>query len=146
MTKLRSIMARLRGDASGSAVVEMGIGLPLLASFVYGMLQVSIIFLANSGVQHSLGEGARYATLYIPANLGPPSDSEIAAKITAKKFGPKNGSWAAPSITTDAATNTKTITVTYTQPTDFLFMEGPDVNITKTKRVHLSNAASGAIT
>lgn len=146
MTRLRNLWNRLGRNADGAAVVEMAIGLPVLATFVYGMFQVAIVFLANSGVQHALGEGARYATVYIPANGGPPTDDEIRAKITAKKFGPKTGTWSSPGISDDAATNTKLITVTYSQPTDFLFVKGPTVTITKSKRIHLSNSLSGTIT
>ena len=54
------------------------------------------------------------------------------------KFGLDNGTWGTPTITTDTTANTKLITVTYSQPTDFLFFTGPTVSLTRSKLVYLS--------
>lgn len=117
----------------GSATLEFAIALPTLIVLIWGMFQVGLVFLANAGTQNALGDGARYATLY-PT----PTDSAIQSRITANKVGVGNGTWASPSIVTDSAAKTKTITVTYSQPMNFLLFHGADVSITKSKVVHLS--------
>lgn len=120
-------------DERGAAAIEFAIVVPAFILMIWGLLQVGLIFEANSGMQQALGEGARYATIY-PT----PTDTQIQSKITSKKFGVGNGTWSTPTISTNAGAGTKTITVTYSQPTDFLFFNGPTVSITKSKVVYLS--------
>lgn len=130
-------LRKLAGDSAGSTAVEFAVAVPVLVSLIWGIFQFGLVFQANAGVQHALGEAARYATIF-PT----PTDTQIQAKITAHKFGVRNGTWGTPQIdnANAAAANGgyKTITVTYSQPTDFLFFNGPTVNITKSKRIYLS--------
>ena len=129
---------KLRSDRSGSAAIEFAVAVPVLISIIWGIFQVAILYRANAGMQHALGEGARLATVWDPTTGAPTTDTEIQAKITSHEFGVDGGSWSAPSITTDTNANTKLIEVTYSQPTDFLFFYGPTVSITKSKLVYLS--------
>lgn len=126
-------LRRLLADRTGSSAIEFVVAVPVLVSLIWGIFQIGMLYRANAGMQHSLGEAARYATIY-PT----PSDSEIQAKITAAKFGLGNGTWGQPQITTDATAGTKTITVSYTQPTDFLFFAGPTVTLGASKVVYLA--------
>jgi len=132
------ILRKLRSNSEGAAAIEFAVAVPVLTVMIWGMFQVGLIFQANAGMQHSLGEAARYATVWVPANNGPPTDTQIQTRITAKKFGLGNGTWGTPTIVTDAAAGTKTITVTYSQPTDFLLFAGPTVTMTKSKVVYYS--------
>ena len=127
----------LKSDARGVAATEFALAVPILISLIWGMFQVGLMFEANAGVQHALGMAAREATIW-PT----PSDATIQAKITSSKFGVGNGTWNTPTIATNTATRTKTITVSYTQPTDFLFFAGPTVTITKSKVVYYINNPS----
>ena len=127
-------MAKLLRDKSGAAAIEFVVAVPVLVVMIWGMFQISLLFEANAGVQHALGEAARYATIY-PT----PSDTNIKATITAKKFGVGNGTWSEPVINNaNLADGYKVITVKYAQPTDFLLFNGPSVTITKSKTVYLS--------
>ena len=126
-------LRKLAGDRTGSSAVEFAVAVPVLVLFLWGIFQVAIVYRANSGMQHALGEGARLATIF-PT----PTDSAIQAKITSHKFGLDGGDWETPTITTDTAAKTKLITVTYSQPTDFLFFEGPTVELTREKLVYVS--------
>ena len=130
MTRL---LRSLRKDTEGAAAIEFAIAVPVLTLMIWGMFQVGLIFQANAGMQHALGEAARYATIF-PT----PSDTQLQTRITAKKFGLGNGTWGTPTIVTDTAAGTKTITVSYSQPTDFLFFSGPTVTLTKSKVVYYS--------
>lgn len=125
---------KLARDSRGAAALEFALGAPVLITMVWGIFQVGLIFLANAGTQSALGEAARYATIY-PT----PSDSALQSAITAHKFGLKNGTWSTPTISTNTANGTKTISVVYSQPTNFLFFKGPTVSISKSKVVYLSS-------
>ena len=72
----------IRADQRGAAAIEMAFALPVLLLFVYGIFQFGVILQANAGMQHALGEGARYATLYPK-----PADSLIVTKMGDKVFG-----------------------------------------------------------
>ena len=124
---------KLSADRGGSAAIEFAIAVPILVTFVWGIFQIGILYRANAGMQHALGQGARYATIF-PT----PSDEQIQEKIVSHKFGVDGGTWTTPAIITDPTAQTKLITVTYSQPTDFLFFQGPTVSLTRTKLVYLS--------
>lgn len=117
--------------SGGSATIEFAIAGPILIMMIFGMFQFGIVLQANAGVQHALGEAARYATIF-PT----PSDAELQARITSKKFGPGNGTWGASSIT--SGTGTKTISITYTQPLDWVFFTST-VTLNKSKVIYLSD-------
>lgn len=123
---------RLSQDSSGSASIEFAVGVPILIALIWGIFQISLLFQAGAGVQNALGQAARYATIY-PT----PTDTQIKALIQSSKFGVAHGTWSTPTIITDAS-GYKVITVSYSQPTDFLFFQGPTVTLTKSKRVYLS--------
>ena len=55
----------LKRDERGVAATEMALALPVLITMIYGIFQVGLLYQANAGMQHALGEGARYATLCI---------------------------------------------------------------------------------
>lgn len=126
---------KIRADVQGAAVIEIAIALPVLILFIYGIFVTGQLFQASAGMQHALGEAARLATIY-PT----PSDADLQAKMTAKKFGTKSGTLSALAITNGGtpAVPYKDLSLTYTQPTDFLFFNGPNVSLTRTKRVYLA--------
>lgn len=124
---------KLTSDCSGSTAVEFAIAVPVLVTFIWGLFQIGILYRANAGMQHALGEAARYATIWPN-----PNDQQIQDKIVSGKFGLEGGTWGTPTITTDTINQTKLITVTYSQPTDFLFFTGPTVSLTRSKLVYMS--------
>lgn len=126
-------------DRKGSSAVEFALAVPVLVSMIWGVFQVSMILEANAGMQNALGQAARYATVYrTDTSDHRPTDSDISAKITSYKFGVSKGTWGTPVIVTNTANATKTITVSYSQPMDFLFFTGPTVTLTKTKLVYMA--------
>ena len=127
----------LWADQRGANLVEFSIALPVLALFIYGIFTVGMLYQANAGMQHALGEAARYATIY-PT----PTDEQITAKVAAEKFGTNRGTLSALDINNEnsggSGTKWKVLTLTYSQPTDFLFFDGPTVTLTRSKRVYLA--------
>ena len=132
---IRRTAQGLPGDELGAAALEFALAVPVLIMMIWGIFQVGLLYEANAGIQHALGEGARYATLY-PM----PTDTQITARISAKVFGTTNGTFSTPTVTTPASTvctNCKLLTVTYTTPVNFLFMPGPTVTVSRSKVVYL---------
>lgn len=129
-----SLIKLIHRDERGAAVIEMAIVLPVLILFIWGIFQIGIMFQANAGMQHALGEGARLATIF-PT----PSDTAIQTRINDRVFGTSPGTFTVPAPTNSAGF--KTLSVTYSQPTNFLFFPGPTISITKTKKVYVAPAA-----
>ncbi len=125
-------LRKLWTDSGGAAALEFAFAVPALAMMIWGLFQIGMVYQANAGMQHALGEAARYATIY-PT----PTDTQLQTMITSHKFGLGRGTWSTPQIDNSVA-NQKTITVTYSQPMNFLLFNGPSVSITKSKVVYLS--------
>lgn len=122
-------------DTRGAAAIEMAFALPIMLMFIYGIFQFGVILQANAGMQHALGEGARYATLYPK-----PADSLIATKMSNEVFGMQIGTFGTPTVTTPATsvcTNCRLLTVTFSYTPDFLFFSGPAISLTRTKQVYV---------
>jgi Flp pilus assembly protein TadG len=139
-----SLVNILRRCERGAAAIEMAIALPVLLVMIYGIFQVGLVFQANAGMQHALGEGARQASLCIPAatNCTAPSDATIVAKMQNKLFGMNIGSFGTPTVTTPASTtctNCRLLSVTYTVTPNYLFFSGRPISLTRTKQVYLAH-------
>lgn len=134
-----TLLRRLLRDDRGANMVEFAVALPVLVLFIWGIFQIGLVYQALAGMQHALGEAARYATIY-PT----PSDTQIRAKVTSRKFGTYNGTLGTLQILNDTSgpggqVRYKDLELTYSQPTDFIFFNGPTVNLRKTKRVYLAS-------
>lgn len=133
----------LQRDDSGAAAIEMAIALPVLVSMIYGIFTLGQLFEANAGMQHALGEGARYGTLCLAMTSSGctlPTDDQIRTKVNTKLFGTTNGTFDSPTIdSTTTASGYKTISVTYHQTMQFAFLTGPTIALTRSKRVYLAS-------
>ena len=128
---------RLLRDESGANIVEFAIALPILTLFIYGIFTIGMLFQASAGMQHALGEASRLATIW-PT----PNDDQLRAMVADKKFGTGRGTLSALGIVnhqTAGVTDYKTLTLTYSQPTNFLFFAGPNITISRSKRVYLAS-------
>ena len=141
MKKLVSLLRHERG----AAAIEMAFAVPILALFLWGIFQIGVMFQASSGMQHALGEGARFATLCRnpDPNLGcsSPSDTEIRDRISDSVFGVGVGTFGTPSVTTPdptQCTKCRLLQVTFTMTPNFLFFDGPPFTLTRSKRVYLA--------
>jgi hypothetical protein len=149
---MRKLLSPIRDDR-GAAVIEMAIALPVLVLFLWGIFQIGVAFQANAGMQHALGEGARLATIcQNPTADGVCStatDEEIVARVNEKLFGTGIGEFDAEISRPDDDPETEDVdesdvdfldlTATFTMSTNFLFFNGPDINMTRTKRVYVAS-------
>jgi Flp pilus assembly protein TadG len=112
--------------------VEFALSAGILMFLLVGMAQVGMLFMANAGLRHSVGEGARLSTIY-PA----PSDSTIIAKVRATRFGVNSGNvTAGPTVThgTENGASYTQVSMTYSVPLNFIFFQIPGVTLTETRR------------
>jgi hypothetical protein len=137
-------LKRLR-DERGAAAIELAFALPVLVLFIYGIFVIGQLMAANAGMQNALGQGARYATLCLNPTAASgctlPSDTQIKNKISAGVFGTGSGDWSTPTIDRHDADHYLTIQVSYTQDLDFLFVPGPTVTLTRSKKVYTAQTS-----
>lgn len=132
------ILKNLARDERGATIVELAFAFPIAITFIWMIAQMGMLFRANSGIQHSLGQGARKATLW-------PTPTQDAVKTAMQDavygIGPGTFDNPAPSITPGTADGAKywDLSVTYKQDTSLLFFPGPKIIITKTKRVWIAS-------
>src|SRR5215210_3918064 len=97
-------LVTLRCSNRGAAAIEMAIALPVLILFVWGIFEIGVAGQAIAGMQHGLGEGARYATICMnPTSggvCGVPTNDQIKQRIQDKKFGVGVGTFSDPTVTT----------------------------------------------
>jgi hypothetical protein len=130
------ILKKLRRNERGAAVIEMAFALPMLIMMMWMIVQLGLVFRAMSGIQHGLGEGARLATLFPQ-----PSDDAIHDKIEDAVYGIGPGHFDISEPETgeaDGATYMD-LEVTYTQSTDLLIIPGPDISVSRSKRVWIAS-------
>jgi len=126
------LLRSLRRDDRGAAVIETAFALPALIIMVWAVVQLGLVFRAMSGIQHALGEGARLATLYPQ-----PSDDAIHDKIEDVVYGIGPGTFTIeePVPGTENGSAYLDLEVSYTQETDMLFLPGPTITVSRSKRV-----------
>ena len=134
MTRL---IRKLRRDQSGATLVEMAFALPILIVIIWTLFQYGLVFRANAGIQHALGEGARLATIF-PT----PSEEEIEERMAEAVYGIGPGDFSYEITPIDdpdtpideSSVGYMDLTVTYTQRTSLLLLPGPTITVSKTKR------------
>ncbi|HTK59034.1 MAG TPA: TadE/TadG family type IV pilus assembly protein [Sphingomicrobium sp.] len=122
----------LRRDESGAVAIETAFALPALIIMVWAVVQLGLVFRAMSGIQHALGEGARLATLYPQ-----PTDDAIRDRIEDVVYGIGPGTFTIeePVPGTENGSAYLDLEVSYTQQTDMLFLPGPTITVSRSKRV-----------
>ena len=126
------LLRKLRRNEDGAAVIEMAFALPILVMLLWMIIQLGLVFRAMSGIQHALGEGARLATLWPQ-----PSDETIENKMEAAVYGIGPGDFTIIDPVPGSADGSDylDLQVTYTQDTDLIFIPGPTISVTRSKRV-----------
>lgn len=127
----------LKRNESGAAAIEMAIALPVLVAMIYGLFQVGLLYQANAGMQHALGEGARYATLCITSGstCTAPTDTQIKTRISSKLFGKGDGTFTVNDPV--PGTGYRDLSVRYSKKMNFLFFNGPTITLNRSKRAYV---------
>lgn len=121
-----------RSQRGGSAV-EFGLALPPFLILLMGAVQLGIVAMARTGLQHGVDEGARYATIY-PT----PSDAQIVARVKSKSVGLDPAYATEPTIVHGVQDGVPyaEITMSYSRPLDFLVFQTPPVSVSYTRRAY----------
>lgn len=127
----------LNRDERGVAATEMALALPVLITMIYGIFQVGLLYQANAGMQHALGEGARYATLCIKVGkeCTAPTDAAIKSRMNSKLFGKGDGAFTVNDPV--AGTGYRDLSVGYTKRMNFIFFPGPTITLNRSKRAYI---------
>jgi len=139
---------RIIRDQDGVATIEMAFALPVLIVMIWMFVQLAQVYRALAGIQQGLGEGARFATLCLNPNTttgcGIPPPDQISAKINAAVYGIGPGVFtpSVSAIQTDATYGGKyyDLSVSYTQHTSLLLLPGPDISVSRSKRVWVATS------
>ena len=132
-------LRRIFRDEKGAAMIEMAFALPIFIMMVWMLVQLGFVFRATSGMQHALGEGARYATIWPTPTLG-----EIRQRVLDEAYGTRPGTFTVPVpvVGTDCDNRCLDLVVQYEQPTNLLLVPGPTIEVERTKRVWVAEAAT----
>ena len=136
-------LRRIGRDEKGSAVVETAFALPVFIILLWSVVQLGLVLRAVSGIQHALGEGARAATLFPYPDPRPPvNDPTIVTKMNAAVYGIGPGTFRIPTPVagTEDGSDYLDLTVTYEQETNLIFLPGPTINVSRSKRVWVAEA------
>ena len=133
-------------DERGAAAIEMAFALPVFVVMIWAFVQLAQVYRASAGIQQALGQGARYATLCLgqsATGCTAPTDAQIKAKINSSVYGLGPGTF---TVSDPVPGNSGTaryfdLTVSYSQPTDFLLFPGPTMSISRSKRVWIATSA-----
>ena len=120
---------RLLREEKGATIIEFAFAFPALVVLLYAIAQLGLMYRAMSGIQHSLGEGSRMATLF-PR----PSTDDIEDRMEEVVFGIGPGDFEIPEPT--EVNDTILLRVTYTQPTSLLLFPGPTIAVSRQKLVY----------
>lgn len=134
-----TLLPVLKRDERGAAAIEMAIALPVLVSMIYGMFQVGLLYQANAGMQHALGEGARYATICVPVSgaCTTPTNAQIKTRIQDKLFGKGDGNFTVADPV--PGTGFRDLSISYSKKMNFVFIGGPTITLNRSKRAYTAS-------
>lgn len=128
--KLFRRLRRIGRDAKGAAALEFALATPVLVTFIVGIAQLGILFMANNGLDSAVAAGARYATIY-PR----PSDTQIQSLIASERWGLDPANMTTPVIThgTTSNNNWVRISTSYNVDLNFVFFTVEDVTLSESR-------------
>lgn len=126
-------MTRLIRNQHGVSAVEFALALPPFLILIMGAIQLSVIALARTGLQHAVDEGARLASIH-PM----PSDADIMARVTSREFGLDPAYVQAPTVThgTEHGVPYTEVSMSYSRSLNFVFFETRPLAVSYTKRAY----------
>jgi Flp pilus assembly protein TadG len=127
------MIRKLRRSQEGASAVEFALAAPVLITMMWGIFQFGVLFGSDAGMQHALGEGARYATIW-PT----PTDDQIKARMDDKLFQMGYGTFTVANPARNASNGYVDLQVTYVFTPNLLFFTLPAVTLVRTKRAYIS--------
>lgn len=122
---------RFRSDRRGNTAVEFALVVPLFSLITLVMIQAGLFFWASAGLQHSIGEGARLASVW-PRK----SDAEIIARIRETAFGTAAADLQAPVLVSGKIGKVFYVDITVRYTARLALFGVPTINMTEQRRVY----------
>ena len=127
------MIRKLRRSEEGASATEFALAFPVLVTMMWGIFQFGVLFGSDAGMQHALGEGARFATIW-PT----PTDTQVKQRMTDELFQMGYGSFTIDDPVRDAANGFIDLEITYQFTPNLLFFTLPQVTLTRTKRAYVT--------
>ena len=126
---------RTLSDCRGVAALEFALVAPALLAMLLGIPMLGILFLAQAGLRSTVEDAARYATIW-PR----PSQSQIEARMTSRRFGMNPENIIAPTVTfnTSSTPNYVNITMGYNATINYV-LGTKTIVLTETRRAYVTN-------
>jgi Flp pilus assembly protein TadG len=126
---------RLLADRRGATMLEFALVVPVLLAMLLGIVMLGMVFLAQAGLRSAVEDAARYATIW-PR----PSQTEIEARIAARRFGMDPANIVAPTVTfnTSSSPNYVTISMGYNLTINYL-LGSKTISLTETRRAYVTS-------
>jgi Flp pilus assembly protein TadG len=126
---------RLLADRRGATMLEFALVVPVLLAMLLGIVMLGMVFLAQAGLRSAVEDAARYATIW-PR----PSQTEIEARIAARRFGMDSANIVAPTVTfsTSSSPNYVTISMGYNLTINYL-LGSKTISLTETRRAYVTS-------
>lgn len=119
-------------DLRGAAAIEFALAIPVLLMMVFGAAQLGIMFFANAGLKHAVGEGARYASTFPQ-----PTNAQIIDRIKTRQYGLDPSYSSEPTVAACTSNGRPCLDIewSYSAPFDFVFVEIPPITLVERRRV-----------
>jgi Flp pilus assembly protein TadG len=126
---------RFLADCRGATMLEFALVVPVLLAMLLGIVMLGMVFLAQAGLRSAVEDAARYATIW-PR----PSQTEIEARIAARRFGMDPANIVAPTVTfnTSSSPNYVTISMGYNLTINYL-LGSKTISLTETSRAYVTS-------
>lgn len=123
----------LAQDRRGAAIIEFAFAAPVFLMLAFMIIQLGLLFGAKAGLESSIDEGARYATIY-PS----PSDAAIIARIQATQFLLGRATVTGPTITHGTNTGNAYVDIqaSASVPLNFVFFQASPITLNYTRRAY----------
>lgn len=128
-------------DQRGASALEFALMAPVFFSVLIGAAQMGILFFANTGLQHAVGEGARVAMIF-PR----PSTETIRQAVKDARYGLDPAYLVGEPVVTIDETGDPDfaeISWSYNAPLNFIFYQTPAVTLEHKRKVFLQAPAAG---
>lgn len=128
-------VSRLFGDRRGATAIEFAFAFPVAVALFIGVMQLGSLLMVRASIANAAGQAARFATLY-PT----PTDAQIETFARDSQFGIDPEKLTAVNVTRGTSGGRRFIDIEleYHTETFFLFMEGPEVDLSHVRRAYTS--------
>lgn len=134
MTRLFRPFRKFLSDRRGATVLEFALVAPVLLAMLLGIVMLGMLFLAQAGLRSAVEDAARYATIWPK-----PSQAQIEARITARRFGMDPANIVAPTVTfTSASPSYVTITMGYNITINYV-LGTKTIALTESRRAYVTS-------